>query len=504
MVVALTPFKQRRRSTSPTCCCRSRRSPRPRAPSSTPKGRVQSFHGVVKPLGEARPAWKVLRVLGNLLGLQGFDVRDAPKTCAPKRSAIWRRLPARLDNRVDGSDGAPAPAPPPPARSSASPTCRSTRPTRWCAAPRRCSSPPTRAPPVAGLPSALWPSLGLAAGAQVRVTQGDASGRAAGALDPTLAAERRARAGRPSGAPRRSARCSAPIDASRKRVDASRRLTRRRARLDHQLRRVDARRRLAGRLDADARSSPLRAAAAAAASPTSRCGSARRSAGRQIRPGPNRVGPLGLLQPIADAVKLIFKEIIVPTAANKGLFFLGPVMTIMPALAAWAVVPFGPDVALAEHQRRPAVPDGDHLDGGLRRDHRRLGVELEVRVPRRAARVGADGELRDRDGLRARRRADGLGEPEHDRHRARARASGWFADARRSPSCRWNWLPLLPIFVVYFISGIAETNRASVRRGRGRVGDRRRPHGRVLGHGVRDVLPRRVRQHDPGLGARRR
>ena len=48
----------------------------------------------------------------------------------------------------------------------------------------------------------------------------------------------------------------------------------------------------------------------------------------QIRPGPNRVGPLGLLQPIADAVKLIFKEIIVPTAANRGLFFLGPVMPI--------------------------------------------------------------------------------------------------------------------------------------------------------------------------------
>jgi NADH-quinone oxidoreductase subunit H len=67
----------------------------------------------------------------------------------------------------------------------------------------------------------------------------------------------------------------------------------------------------------------------------------------QVRPGPNRVGPYGLLTPIADAVKLIFKEIIRPTAASKGLFFLGPIMTIMPALAAWAVVPFGPEVALA-------------------------------------------------------------------------------------------------------------------------------------------------------------
>src|SRR5450830_1282428 len=67
----------------------------------------------------------------------------------------------------------------------------------------------------------------------------------------------------------------------------------------------------------------------------------------QVRLGPNRVGPWGLLQPIADAMKLLTKEILVPTAASKGLFFIGPVLTIMPAMAAWAVVPFGPDVALA-------------------------------------------------------------------------------------------------------------------------------------------------------------
>jgi len=67
----------------------------------------------------------------------------------------------------------------------------------------------------------------------------------------------------------------------------------------------------------------------------------------QIRIGPNRVGPRGLLQPIADAVKLLLKEIIVPTNADRGLFILGPIMMIAPAVAAWAVVPFAPEVVLA-------------------------------------------------------------------------------------------------------------------------------------------------------------
>ena len=67
----------------------------------------------------------------------------------------------------------------------------------------------------------------------------------------------------------------------------------------------------------------------------------------KVRHGPNRVGPMGLLQPIADAVKLLTKEIIRPTAASKGLFFLGPLLAIMPALAAWVVIPFDPEVALS-------------------------------------------------------------------------------------------------------------------------------------------------------------
>src|SRR5678815_2978932 len=68
----------------------------------------------------------------------------------------------------------------------------------------------------------------------------------------------------------------------------------------------------------------------------------------QIRIGPNRVGPLGLLQPIADGIKLLFKEIILPTNANKALFLLAPVVMIMPALAAWAVIPFAPEVVLSD------------------------------------------------------------------------------------------------------------------------------------------------------------
>src|SRR6476619_6064705 len=177
----------------------------------------------------------------------------------------------------------------------------------------------------------------------------------------------------------------------------------------------------------------------------------------QIRPGPNRVGPLGLLQPIADAVKLIFKEIIVPTAANKGLFFLGPAMTIMPALAAWAVVPFGPEKALSNINAGllflMAITSMEVYGviiagwasnskyaflGALRASAQMVSYEIAMGFALVVV-LMVSGSLNMSDIV--------LGQ-----------GRGWFA-AHGVPLLSWNWLPLLPIFVVYFISGLAETNR---------------------------------------------
>ena len=177
----------------------------------------------------------------------------------------------------------------------------------------------------------------------------------------------------------------------------------------------------------------------------------------QIRPGPNRTGPYGLLQPIADAVKLIFKEIITPTAANKGLFFLGPIMTIMPALAAWAVIPFGPEVALANVNAGllflMAITSMEVYGviiagwasnskyaflGALRASAQMVSYEIAMGFCFVVVLMTA-GSLNMTDIVLSQNK-------------------GQFADMGLS-FLSWNWLPLLPITVVYFISGLAETNR---------------------------------------------
>ncbi|MBI3284668.1 MAG: NADH-quinone oxidoreductase subunit NuoH [Burkholderiales bacterium] len=176
-----------------------------------------------------------------------------------------------------------------------------------------------------------------------------------------------------------------------------------------------------------------------------------------IRLGPNRVGPAGLLQPIADALKLLLKEIVIPAKANKVLFVLAPIMTIMPALAAWSVVPFGPETVLANVNAGllliMAITSMEVYGviiagwasnskyaflGAMRASAQMVSYEIAMGFVLVIV-LMVSGSLNLTDIVNG-------------------QAKGYFANMGLN-FLSWNWLPLLPMFVVYVISGIAETNR---------------------------------------------
>lgn len=170
----------------------------------------------------------------------------------------------------------------------------------------------------------------------------------------------------------------------------------------------------------------------------------------QLRIGPNRVGPHGLLQPFADVVKLLLKEIVVPSNANTFLFIIAPILSLAPALVAWAVVPFTDTWVLADIDASLlfvlaltsmgvygiiiagwASNSKYAFLGAMRSAAQIIAYEIAMGF----ALVGvlmAAGSLNLRE----------------------------IVLQQQGGIHQWYWLPLFPLFLVYFIAGLAETNRA--------------------------------------------
>jgi NADH-quinone oxidoreductase subunit H len=172
----------------------------------------------------------------------------------------------------------------------------------------------------------------------------------------------------------------------------------------------------------------------------------------QVRMGPNQIGPLGLLQPFADVFKMLFKELIVPTNANRFLFYLAPVLAMAPAFAAWAVVPFGDGLVLADINAALlyllamtsmgvygvilagwASNSKYAFLGAMRSAAQVVSYEIAMGFALVGVLIAA-GSLNLTEIVNAQAGDRGIFE--------------------------WFWLPLLPLFIIYFISGVAETNRA--------------------------------------------
>ncbi len=170
----------------------------------------------------------------------------------------------------------------------------------------------------------------------------------------------------------------------------------------------------------------------------------------QVRIGPNRVGPRGWLQPIADAMKLMFKEIIFPSGANKVLFIIAPTLAIATALAAWAVVPFGAEMVLADINvallyilaMTSIGVYGVILAGWSSNSKYAIMSTLRTAAQVVSYEIAMGFSL---VGVVMAARSLNIGD---------------IVDGQSGSIWGWYMWPLLPLFVIYFVSGVAETNRA--------------------------------------------